>query len=120
MLVVIANERDMHEALRARRRALHITQEEAEHEVGLTRGHIGKIENCKQKWGKHVFRMTPTLEWLLEFYKLRIVVIDADDDRLPVLDHLTARMLHDLAVARRQARSHRCPETMDLFEELAA
>jgi len=118
MLAVIRKESDMPKVLRERRRALRITQEEAEHQVGLTRGHIGKIEHGESMWGKKVMRMTFTLECLLEYYGLRIIVIDADDRRLEVLDRLGLEAAIAY-VARRKLRGMRCPETIDLFRGVA-
>ena len=105
----------MREALRERRRALHLTQEEAEHRIGLTRGHVGKVENSHRRgWGKRAFSMTYTLECMLSLYHLRLVLIEASDDEIDMLDKL-AREKIGRPVIVGGARRRRCPETGDLF-----
>ena len=115
MLTVIRSEGDMREALRQRRLTLHLTQEEAEHRVGLTRGHVGKVENSdKRKWGKRAFTMTPTLEWLLECYGLRLVLVEASDDMLDQLDRLSRERIGKPVIVA-ASRGRRCPLTLDMF-----
>lgn len=92
----IYTEADMALALADRRRGIGQLQEEVEHLVGLTHGHLGKIEAGGKAWGKKPFRirasqaesaqigespqspasMTPTLFWLLQHYGLRLVLMD--------------------------------------------
>lgn len=89
----ICTETDMALALADRRRMIGQLQEEVEHLVGLTHGHLGKIEAGAKSWGKKPFRirnsqvadesspqspasMTPTLFWLLQHYGLRLVLVD--------------------------------------------
>jgi transcriptional regulator with XRE-family HTH domain len=88
----IYTEADMALALADRRREKGQLQEEVEHLVGLTHGHLGKIEAGGKAWGKKPFRirnaqadgesqqspasMTATLFWLLEHYGLRLVLMD--------------------------------------------
>lgn len=88
----IYTEADMALALADRRREIGQLQEEVEHLVGLTHGHLGKIEAGGKSWGKKPFRirnsqtesespqspasMTPTLFWLLQHYGLRLVLMD--------------------------------------------
>lgn len=118
MLTVIRSEDDMREALRQRRLHLDITQEEAEHRINLTRGHVGKIENWHQrKYGKRVFAMTPTLTWMLECYGLQLVLVEASDEQLDQLDKLSREKIGRAVIVGRAAR--RCPETMDLFRKQA-
>lgn len=91
----IYSEADMALALADRRRDLGQLQEEVEHLVGLTHGHLGKIEAGGKAWGKKPFRvrnqkpespenpqspasMTPTLFWLLQHYGLRLVLMDEE------------------------------------------
>lgn len=109
----------MREALRQRRLTLHLTQEEAEHRIGLTRGHIGKVENSHQrKWGKRAFSMTQTLEWMLECYGLRMVLVEATDDQLEQLDRLSREKIgKPILVAA--TRGKRCPYTVDMFRKQA-
>jgi len=87
----IYSEADMALGLADRRRDIGQLQEEVEHLVGLTHGHLGKIEAGGKAWGKKPFRirsgesdsnpqgpvsMTPTLFWLLQHYGLRLVLVD--------------------------------------------
>lgn len=83
----IYTEADMALALADRRREMGQLQEEVEHLVGLTHGHLGKIEAGGKAWGKKPFRirgeslqspasMTPTLFWLLQHYGLRLMLMD--------------------------------------------
>ena len=89
----IYSEADMALALADRRRELGQLQEEVEHLVGLTHGHLGKIEAGGKAWGKKPFRvnknqspenpqspasMTATLFWLMQHYGLKLVLMDAD------------------------------------------
>ncbi|HAJ45928.1 MAG TPA: hypothetical protein DCL54_05030 [Alphaproteobacteria bacterium] len=90
----IYTEADMALALADRRREIGQLQEEVEHLVGLTHGHLGKIEAGGKAWGKKPFRirnsqaesespqspasMTPTLFWLLQHYGLRLVLMDEE------------------------------------------
>ncbi len=90
----IYTEADMALALADRRRDIGQLQEEVEHLVGLTHGHLGKIEAGGKAWGKKPFRirssqaesespqspasMTPTLFWLLQHYGLRLVLMDEE------------------------------------------
>lgn len=116
MLRVIRSELDMTAALRERRLALHLSQEEAEHAVGLTRAHLGKVENGHRPWGKRVFRMTPTLEWLLEYYGASLIFIDAPAEKVLELQRMGAQTLLQLVGTKRPGRAGRCPNTLDMFE----
>lgn len=115
MLRVIRSETDLTGALRERRLALHVSQEQVEHDVGLTRAHLGKIENAHRPWGKRVFRMTATFEWLLEYYGQCLVIIDVRPALVRDLQALGADALMQLAVGRRTYRAYRCPFTIDMF-----
>lgn len=115
MLTVIRNEDEMREALRRRRRQLALTQEEAEHRIGLTRGHLGKVENGNRRWGKRPFSMTYTLECMLSLYGLRLVLVEGDDEIIDLLDRLARERIGRPAIVA-SSRRPRCPNTGDLFE----
>ncbi len=124
MLNVIHSEGDMREALRQRRLTLRLTQEEVEHRIGLTRGHLGKVENGDKRWGKKPFSMTATLEWMLECYGLRLVLVEASDDQLDQLDKVSRERIGKPVIVS-STRARRCPKTVDMFrkvpdQELAA
>lgn len=74
----IETSEDLIEALKQTRVERGITQEDVEHAVGLTQGHLGKIEHGGKTWGKQIFRMTPTLVWLMEYFNLALVLTDKD------------------------------------------
>lgn len=78
MIVRIETDEDLTAALRDRRMALGLTQEDVEHRVNLAAGHIGKIEHGGKTWGKSILRMTATLQWLLELYGLSLLIADKD------------------------------------------
>lgn len=77
MIVRLETDEDLTAALRERRMALALTQEDVEHQVNLAAGHLGKIEHGGKSWGKSILRMTPTLLWLMELYGLKLVLMDA-------------------------------------------
>ena len=105
----ILTEADMSEALAARRQDLGLLQEEVEHRVGLTQGHVGKVEAGDKSWGKRPFRienpvrMSATLMWLLEAYGLKLLLVDED----------TARQLMPADV-KATIREHRNKETQEI------
>lgn len=76
MIIRVETDEDLAFALRERRIDLGLTQEEVEHRVNLTSGHLGKIEHGGKTWGKQILRMTQTLVWLLEVYDLGLVIMD--------------------------------------------
>lgn len=75
MIIRIETSEDLTQALRDVRVERGVTQEDVEHAVGLTQGHLGKIEHGGKTWGKLIFRMTMTLTWLLEYYGLSLVLM---------------------------------------------
>lgn len=105
----ILTEGDMSQALAERRTDLGMLQEEVEHDVHLTHGHVGKIEAGDKTWGKRPFRINPkaavgddpqspvsvtaTLMWLMEHYKLKLLLVDEDTARqvMPVDSQSTLR-----------------------------
>lgn len=72
----IESDEDLARALKVRRNQMGVTQEDVEHAVGLTQGHLGKVEHGGKTWGKQVLRMTATLLWLLEYYGLSLMIVD--------------------------------------------
>jgi len=116
----ILTEVDMSQALSERRADLEMLQEEVEHAVNLTHGHLGKIEAGDKKWGKRPFRInqkavagddqqspvnvTPTLMWLMEHYKLKLLLVDEETARqvMPVDNQSTIRQ-------------HRNKETREIY-----
>lgn len=99
----IESNTDLNELMKQIRLVRGETHEDVEHRVGLTRGHLGKIENGEKTWGKQIINMTPTADWLLEAYGLRLLLVDHD----------TAEALAE-PVVKLIARPHRQKET--LFE----
>lgn len=78
MIVRMESDEDLLFALRDRRMALGMTQEDVEHRVNLAAGHLGKIEHGGKTWGKSILRMTVTLQWLFELYGLTLLVVDRE------------------------------------------
>lgn len=78
MIARIETDEDLTAALKDRRVALGLTQEDVEHRVNLAAGHIGKIEHGGKTWGKSILRMTATLNWLLELYGLTLLIADKE------------------------------------------
>jgi transcriptional regulator with XRE-family HTH domain len=90
----IQTEADMADAFAKRRLELGYLQEQVEFNIGLTHGHLGKIEAGDKKWGKRPFRidadvigpwlpispvtMSATLIWLLEHYNLKLLLVDKE------------------------------------------
>jgi transcriptional regulator with XRE-family HTH domain len=75
---IIESEEALNRCLGDRRRQLNIPQDELEHTVGLTQGHVGKIEHGGKTWGKMVIRWSPTLNWMLEALGLALVIMDRE------------------------------------------
>ncbi len=76
LIETIDSDEDLARALKSRREQMGVTQEDVEHAVGLTQGHLGKVEHGGKTWGKQVLRMTATLKWLLEYYGLKLMIVD--------------------------------------------
>ena len=99
---VITCEADMFASLADRRRELGYTAEDVEHAVGLTGGHLGKIENGIKQWGKRPFLMKATIEWLLEHYGLTIVLMPSEEAREMLGPQQTQRLQTHLSKTTRQ------------------
>lgn len=78
MITRIETSEDLIRALRDARVERGVTQEDVEHAVGLTQGHLGKIEHGGKTWGKLIIRMTATLTWLMEYYGLSLVLMETE------------------------------------------
>lgn len=78
-------EADFNALLQRVRKEQGLSHMDVEHAVGLTTGHLGKIENGDKSWGKQILRlkqekvsMTQTVPWLLEALGLRLLVVDQE------------------------------------------
>lgn len=93
----IETDEDLCSALRTARAVRRETQEDVEHRVGLTQGHLGKIEHGGKTWGKRVLRMTMPLKWLLEHYGLTLMIVDQTTAAAltgPVIQHHVRTHMH--------------------------
>jgi hypothetical protein len=60
--------------MRREREAKGFTHLEMDARVGLASGHYGKIEHAGAAWGKQAFRMTHSIECILEALDLELIL----------------------------------------------
>lgn len=72
--VLVRGRDDLLAVMRAEREALGFTHLEMDARVGLASGHYGKVENAGAAWGKQAFRMTYTIECILEALNLQLII----------------------------------------------
>lgn len=81
---MITSSDEFRAAIKARREELGLTGEQLDAIVGLTRGHVGKIEHGDKPWGKRAFRMegapqmTASIDWILDALGLALVLVPRD------------------------------------------
>jgi len=112
--LMVTSETEMQRALKERREELGLTGEALDEIVGLSRGHVTKIENADKPWGKRAFQMTPSMDWLLEALGMALVLVPRVEAR-----GLTDRVHAPEPVAARYApRSGESPETQQLIRSV--
>ena len=72
--ILVRGRDDLLAAMRSEREAKGFTHLEMDALVGLASGHYGKVENAGAAWGKQAFRMTHTIECILEALDLELVL----------------------------------------------
>lgn len=72
--VLVRGRDDLLAVMRQEREAHGFTHLEMDALIGLASGHYGKVENAGAAWGKQAFRMTHTIECILEALNLELIV----------------------------------------------
>lgn len=103
LAVRIETDEDLAATLRDVRLARNETQEDVEFKVGLTSGHLGKIEHGGKTWGKQLLRMTITLKWLFEYFGLTLMVVDKETAAMLTGPHIQERLRRHVRKATGEA-----------------
>jgi hypothetical protein len=72
--VLVRGREDLLAVMRSEREAKGFTHLEMDARVGLASGHYGKIEHAGAAWGKQAFRMTHSVECILEALDLELIL----------------------------------------------
>lgn len=105
---------DMLRAMKEARRRMGCTGEAMDDMVGLTRGHVVKIENGDKPWGRLTFTITSSLAWFIEAAGMRLLLVSqwlarkltgpeykSFTDQYTVKDGATARRIPSVRVIYR-------------------